>query len=215
MSGITKFVVAEQVLFRLAGGVPDTNFPVQHEDVYKALEQKVNSLFKLKHFDTTLPSGETMPDNAMIATYTDVAVTADGQRSKATLPIIPISLPKSAGIALVYSTEGVPFIPVQRGQMALLRTDSLLNDLMGQIAYEPKNNTVTFSKDITLLGISTVTMELCVLDVSQYSVTQTLPIPADMEQRVIDELVQQFSPVTAESGVVNPFTTAAQNQVKQ
>jgi hypothetical protein len=103
-----------------------------------------------------------------------------------------------------------PFIPLMRGYRALMRTDELLNDLFGQISYEPKNNYVLFNKDITLFDLTTVTIELCVLDMSLYGVNDVLPIPADFEQKIIDELFLQFSPIVPESAAVNNFTTATQ-----
>lgn len=217
MGNITKKIVSDQVLYKLAGGYPDNAFPIDERDVWKALEQKVNSLFKLRHFDTTLPSGETIPENAMIATYEGVTVTSSGQQSYSTLPVTPISLPKNVGIYLIYDANypDYYFKPLQRGMRGLLRTDNLLSDTLGLISYEPKNNRVVYSKDLTLLGVSSVTMELCVFDISNYSATAELPIPSDYEERIVNELVAEFSPVTAESGIVNPFTTAGQNQVKQ
>jgi len=213
MPNTSKKMIAEQVCFRLYGGYPDTAAPVQYEDVYKAAEQKANALFKLKQFDTTLPSGETIPENTMIATYEDVAVTTFGVgKSKSTLPVTPISLPKNAGIFLVYDPERPdnPFIPVQRGQGAILKADTLLNDLMGLVWYEPKNNVLIYSKDLTMLGVSSVTMELCVLDFSEYGETDILPIPSDMEERLVTELYEMFSGVTPENGIVNNITTAEQ-----
>lgn len=209
---VTKFLLAEQVLFKYYGGYIDNNGPVQMPDVYKAIEQKINGLFKLHQFDATLPSGETIPEHAMLATYEDIAVTSVGQKSESILPIMPISLPKNMGIYLVYDNPDNPFIPLQRGQSALLKSDSLLNDLQGMISYEPKNSKVIYNKDITTLGITVVTMELCVLEISRYSITDPLPIPADMEGRIVDELVASFAPVQAESGIVNNFTNAGQTQ---
>jgi hypothetical protein len=212
----TKKIIAEQVLFRLAGGYPDTAFQIDERDVWKALEQKLNSLFKLKHFDTTLPSGETLPENTMIATYegeNGVAVTSLGNgKSKAVLPINPISLPKNMGIYLVYDPAHPenPFIPLQRGQLSLLRADQLLNDLNGQIGYEPRNTDIIFTKDLTMFGINEVTMELCVFEISQYGVTDRLPVPSDYEDTLVNELVSDFAPVTPETATVNNFTTAKQ-----
>ena len=209
----TKYIIAEQVLFRYYGGYIDTSGPIKRPDVYKALEQKINSLFKLRHFDVTLPSGETTPDNVMIGVYEGIAVTSlNNGKSKATLPVTPISLPKNVGIYQIYNPEfpDFPFIPLLKGQRGLLRTDSLLNDVLGQITYEPQNNAVTFSKDLLLLGCPAVTMELCIMDISLYSETDPLPIPADYEQTLIDELVQAFMPVLPEVGLVNNWTTANQ-----
>lgn len=214
---VTKRLISDQVLFRLYGGLPNTAAPVQKYDIWKALEQKVNGLFKLHQLDTTLPSGEYIPENTMIATYENNTVTSVGERSTATLPIIPISLPKNIGIYLVYDPAytDFPFKPLQRGQTALLRTNPLLSDALGLITYEPKNNILVFNRDLTVFGVTVVTMELCVLDMSQYSETQNLPIPPDYEERIISELSAQFSPVTAETGVVNPITTQGQQPTKQ
>lgn len=213
----TKRIIGEQILYKLAGSIPDTAFPIQEEDVWKALDQKINSLFKLKHFEVTLSNGETMPENAMIATYENVAVTSFGEKSKATLPITPISMPKNMGIYLVYNPAypDNPFIPIQRGQRFLLNADSLLNELSGQISYEPRNTDIIFSKDITIFGVSAVTMELCVFEMGLYGVNDDLPIPRDYESTLVDELVASFSPVTAEPGTVNNWATNEQNIIRK
>lgn len=201
------------VLYKLAGGIPDSAFPVDERDIWDALDHKVNELFKLHHFDTTLPSGETIPESTMIATYENNTVVSSGEKSYALLPVTPISLPKNVGIYLVYDPNfpDMPFIPIQKGQRALLRTDSLLSDIMGQISYEPNNNRIVFNKDLTTLGISVVTMELCIFDITNYSITQDMPIPADYIGRLEDEMIAEFAPIVPESGLVNNWTTLGQN----
>ena len=209
----TKRILGEQILYRYYGGYIDTKGPIQLEDVYKAIEQKVNSLFKLRHFDTTLPSGETIPDNLCIAVYENNAVTSlNNGKSKCTLPATPISLPKNVGIYQVYNPDypDFAFIPIQKGQRSLLRTDSLLNDMLGQITYEPSNTELLFSKDLLLQDCPNVTIELCIMQISQYSETDRLPIPADFEQTIIDEIVEALMPVLPETGLVNNYTTANQ-----
>lgn len=210
----TKKEISDTVLYRLAGGVPDSGFPVDERDIWSSLEDIINATFKVHHFDTTLPSGDTIPENTMIATYENIAVTSSGERAYSTLPITPISLPRNMGIYMVYDPKypDMPYIPVQRGQMALLKADRLLNDLMGQAGYEPLSNKIIYSKDITTFGTTSVTMELCVFDISQYTATQDLPIPADMVGSITDQLVLEFSKITAEAGVVNNFTNAGQTE---
>ena len=210
----TKKEISDTVLYRLAGGVPDSGFPVDERDIWSSLEDIINAIFKVHHFDTTLPSGDTIPENTMIATYENIAVTSSGERAYSTLPITPISLPRNMGIYMVYDPKypDMPYIPVQRGQMALLKADRLLNDLMGQAGYEPLSNKIIYSKDITTFGTTSVTMELCVFDISQYTATQDLPIPADMVGSITDQLVLEFSKITAEAGVVNNFTNAGQTE---
>lgn len=214
--GHSKQLIAEEVLYKLAGGVPTPSFPIHSRDIWSAIDSKINTLFKLKYFDTTLANGETIPEAAMIATYENVTVTSFGEKSKSTLPITPISLPKNIGIFQIYNPAypDMPFIPLQKGQRFLLNADSLLNSLFGSISYEPKNTEVIYSLDLTKFGVAAVTMELCVLDVGEYGITDPLPIPADMVGLVEDELIKEFAPVVAKTGYVSNWTNPTQQPIK-
>lgn len=214
----TKYIIAEQVMYRLDGGWPDIAAGVQREDLYKAIEQKVNTMIGARQFTMNLPSGETIPDNLMLATYEDIeVVSANSGQSKTILPAIPISLPKNAGINEVRPVLNVvptgdkilgdPMIPMLQGQDFLLKADTLLNNLLGQFAYIPRGNTIVYNKDLTTLGITKVDMQLVVFDISQYSETDPLPIPADYEEQIVNELFNQFAGVTPETGIVNKNTT--------
>lgn len=214
MSGTTKYLISEQVMFRLEPGYPDINAPVQREDIYKATEQKINSKFKLQQFTINLPQGGTIPDNLALATYQDIEVERIyNEWSRATLPVMPISLPRNAGIHEIRPVLsqannadkmlGSPLIPLQAGQYYLLQADTLLNDLMGQIGYEPEGKYVIIKKDLTTLGVTKVDMKLVVFDISLYGDTDILPVPSDMEEQIVNELVEQFSGKQPESGLVN------------
>ena len=207
----TKRILAEQVLYRLYGGYNDKTDAVQIPDVVKAIEQKINQKFRTQQLTVNLPSGETIPSNLHLATYTSVTVTSDGSRSKATLPAIPINLPRNMGVYDVYDSSDNHYIPLQRGQRNLLRTDDLLNDLLGQIGYEVNGKTVYFTKDLTLLGITSVNMDLVVMDLSIYGDNDTLPLPSDLEDEIVNELVVQFAPSQPESGVVTNFSEPPKN----
>jgi hypothetical protein len=217
----TKKEISDAVLYKLAGGVPDSGFPVDERDIWHALESKVNALFKLTQFSVNLPSGSTIPDGLYLATYEDVAVTrTSNERSKCTLPVIPVSLPRNAGIHeirpvlnLVSSGDrmlGNPVIPLQAGQDFLLQADSLLNDMLGQFWYIPSGKTITFSKDLTVYEITKVDMKLVVFEAGNYTINQDLPIPADMVQQIEDELVREFAVVMPESAIVNNFSNMGQ-----
>jgi hypothetical protein len=210
---VNKRTISDQVLFRIYGGDVDIASPVQKLDVFKATEQLINSIFKLEQFSQNLPSGETIPHGSMIATYTDVAVSAYGDIAKANLPIQPISLPKNIGVfdvrpALSLTTiqNKQSFIPLARGQRELLRVDNFLSDLLGQVGYEVRNTDVVFTKNIALYGVTKVDFELVVFDMSLYSETDILPIPSSMEQDIIDKLYQMFKDVKPESPSNNQLT---------
>lgn len=221
MALLTKRLISDQVLYRMYGGLVDAASPVQKDDIFKATEQLVNSLFRMEQFSSNLPSGELIPNGVMIATYTDITVSSYGNVSKATLPVIPISLPRNLGIYNISPATSIPavsglfsFLPLARGQRELLRTDTLLNDLLNQVGYEPRNNNVVFTKNIILMGVTKVDMELCVFDISLYSESDVLPIPSSMEADIVNTLVAQFSPVQPDSAKVNLLTTAQQQQNK-
>jgi len=210
MANSTKYLLAEQVQIRLAGGFRDANQPVQNEDIVKAIEQIINSMFQMQYYNATLPTGETIPDNLMIAFYENIPVTTLGDKSQAELPVIPISLPRNMGVYRVTDSKDNDFIPVPLGQGALLRADKLLNDLLGNVWFEIRKNIVIFSKDILLLGIDTVNMYLIVMDISLYSNTEPLPIPASMEEEIVEKAFAKFATVTPETGIVNNYSSATQ-----
>lgn len=209
----TKRIISDQVLTRLNEGWPDIAQGTQKEDVWKALEQKINAMFKVSQFNVNLASGGTIPDNLAIATYQNIAVTRTANmRSKATLPAVPVTLPLNAGVHEIrpvmngnqVNTDrvlGMPLVPLQAGQFFLLSADTLLNDLMGQVGYEVEGKYVIFTKDFTTMGVSKVDIKLIVFDMSQYGETDVLPLPADMEEQIVNELVSQFTG-QPETGIV-------------
>lgn len=210
----SKQFIAEMVLYRLSGGYTDVSFSVQMEDVWAALEQKINAKFKMEQFNVTMPSGETLPENSMLAYYEGIAVTSNGNgTSKCTLPILPIALPRSMGVYMITDDKDeVTFIPLLAGQKQLLAGQPLINDLLGQVGYTQRGKRIDFTKDLPLLGKSTVNMSLVVMDINTYSITEDLPIPADMIDVIIDELVAKFSVVSPEAGLVNNISNIGQNQ---
>jgi hypothetical protein len=164
----------------------------------------------MQYYNATLPTGETIPDNLMIAFYENIPVTTLGDKSQAELPVIPISLPRNMGVYRVTDSKDNDFIPVPLGQGALLRADKLLNDLLGNVWFEIRKNIVIFSKDILLLGVNTVNMYLIVMDISLYSNTDPLPIPASMEEEIVEKAFAKFATVTPETGIVNNYSSATQ-----
>lgn len=212
MPHITKRLISDQLLTLLDGGFPDVAASVQKQDIWVAIEQWINAKFKVRHFSETLASGETIPDNAAIATYEGVAVTSIGDKSKCTLPIMPVSLPRTLGVYQITDGKGYSFIPLQRGQIAILGADFMLNTLFGQICYEQNGLTVTFSQDIKLLGMDTVDIDLVVFDMTQYSETDILPIPSDMVNDLVNDLFKMYVPVQPQPSLVNNYPLTQNKQ---
>lgn len=205
----TKYSIAEQVQLRLQGGYPETAANVQIDDIIPAVGQKLNSLLRLQFFQTTLPSGETIPDGLMIATYDKVAVTGTGKRATAVLPTFPIILPRNMGIYEVSCKEDFSdlYIPIQPGQTYLLQGQPLISDLLDQVGFEVYGNKLIFSKDITLDDVKHIYIKMVVVDVSRLTDYELLPMPADMEDMVVNALFKDFAPVGVNDSGVDNYVT--------
>ena len=202
----TKYKIAEQVLFKLYGGAIDISNPVQPQDVIEAVNQEVNVLLKTQHFSVTLPAGDTIPENLMIATYDNVAVTSfGGKKAKALLPAMPVALPRNMGVFEVSDDEYFSnlFIPLLAGQANLVSSQPMISTLLGQTGYEVYGNAIIFTNDITVGGTEKVYIRLVILDISKYSDYDMLPIPSDYEGLIVDNLFKKFAPVQIAEKIVD------------
>lgn len=194
---VTRYFLAEQVRRQLAGGDPSSAVVPEMEELRAAINQAINSLTKAEYFTETLAGGETIPEGCVITTYEGVAVTSWRDVSKATLPAMPIKLPRNMGIWAITKTDEafVQFIPVPVGQTGFLSSQRGMSDVLGQVAYEPRGKEVIFNKDLPAQtpAITSVDMQLIVSDISKYNDYETLPINADMEEKVITAVFNQFA----------------------
>lgn len=113
--------------------------------------------------------------------------------SKATLPVQPMNLPRGMGIWRITNPDDpfVSFIPVQPGEMALVNwiTHTGMNEIIkGLIAYEWAGKTITFNRLSTTMP-STVDLHLIVVDPDSLAETDLLPIPPEIEQDVIQDVL--------------------------
>ena len=186
------------MLYRVNGGITKATDAVQMEDVIEALGQMVNTQFKTQHFSVTLAAGETIPDGLVLADYTATATSFGGKKAKATLPVMPVSLPRNMGVFAVSPNEDFssPYIPLQAGQPELLSGQPLISQLLGQTGYIVKGREIITTTDVTIEEITTLYLRLVVFDISVYDDYDSLPIPFDYETTIVDELVKRFAPIS-------------------
>ena len=98
------------------------------------------------------------------------------------------------------------FIPVQGGQIAIIKSQPLISELMGHVGYWVIGKDVIFHKDISLNGVVKVSMNLVVFDIAKYGDYDPLPIPADMEEQIINEIMKALAPVQQGDRVVDNFS---------
>jgi hypothetical protein len=190
-------VLSERVLRHLAAGDRAAGASIHAKEVEDAIRQSVNSILQTQYFKETLPSGETVPDGCVLATYPSVPVVAWNSISKSVLPAIPIRLPRNMGVFHIGASDNVfcRFIPMRRGEMAQIKTQRMISDLLGQHGYELVGKEIWYDKDLTALPVPiiTVMIQLVVLDLSLYTDYELLPINAEMEQQVVTDVLQLFS----------------------
>lgn len=190
----TKYKIAEQVVRIFNGGEIPVATKLKVNEAKLAVEQVLNKMLKMEYLNTNIPMGEVIPNGASIATYENITVQQYGNRSKSVLPAMPLKLPRGIGVYQIFDPANMncPFIPLEMGQFGLLTTQPLINNLLGQVGYEWYGTDIIYTTDLTQPDPIEVTMRLVVLDISQYSDWDILPIPPEMEWDVINEVARLF-----------------------
>jgi len=186
----TKFKIAEQVN-RLLKGNPVISARIHQNDIKILIEQVANQLLKADYFAVNMPDGDTIPNNCMVFTYDNVPVTTyKTTLSKATLPAIPISLPRNMGVLHVSKTDAInePFVPIPTSLFGIVSPQDLLGDLSGLIGYEVIGKDIVFTKNLPGLSINSVYIRLVGVDLSQLTDYDILPLSADLEAQVVQQV---------------------------
>jgi hypothetical protein len=201
----TKKKIAEQIL-RLVKGNPTASSRVQEGEVKLLVEQVANSILKTEFFQVNMPEGDTIPPNCMIYTYESVPVTAyKTTLSKATLPAIPINLPKNMGVLHISKTDDInsPFVPIPSSTYGIVKPQVLLGDLSGLIGYEVVGKDIIFTKNLVGLGVNAVYIRLVGVDLSQLTDFDLLPLSAEHEITIVDTVYKMLVTVPQADRVVD------------
>ncbi len=216
MAAPTLYRLSEEILRILNGGQIDAATNVSLAEIKLSIGQVVNGLLKVEYFTVNLKMGEIIPNGTVLGLYEGVEVITRNGKSEATLPVKPQKLPRNMGVWAVYmrkETNGnyeydSELIPLQMGQGGLIKSQPLLNDLLGQVGYECFGDKLVFTKDIKSLFPDVVlAMRLAILDVSQYGDYDALPILPEMEWQVKQEVVKMYSQEPVADNVVDSTTT--------
>lgn len=190
----TKYKIAEQIL-RLLKGHPTVSSRVQMADIMLLVEQVANKALKADYFQVNLPEGDTVPPNCMVFSYDSIPVTTyKTNLSKASLPSMPVNLPKNMGVLHVSKTDDInaPFIPIPSSTYGVIKPQTLLGDLSGLIGYEVVGKDIIFTKNLPGLGVNAVYLRLVGLDLSQLSDYDLLPLSSDQEAIVVSEIYKML-----------------------
>jgi hypothetical protein len=186
----TKYKIAEQVQ-RLLNGNPVVSGRFNLHEIKLLVAQVANQLLKADHFAVNMPEGDTIPTNCMVYTYDNVPVTTyKTTLSKATLPSIPIGLPRNMGVLHVSKIDAIeePFVPIPTSMYGIIKPQDLLGELSGLIGYEVVGKDVIFTKNLPGMSVNSVYIRLVGVDLSTVSDYETLPLTADLEAQVITQV---------------------------
>jgi hypothetical protein len=211
---MTRYKIAEQILELLKGGNIQSATNIEIEDIISAVGQYVNSHFKQEQLSVNMPSGETIPEGLMIAEYDGLTPVQYKGVSKVTLPVTPVALPRNIGVYHVSrgSDLNSGFIPLQTGQLALIKGERLISGILGQVGYEVVGNQIIFNQDLTTEQGITIYLRLVVFDINSYGDYDPLPLPADMEATIIQECFKLFSMQMPGTKISDP---SAEREIKK
>lgn len=220
MAVVTIYRLAEEILKVLSGGDIQAATNISLNEIKISIGQVCNQMLKIEHFNANEKLGEKIPNGTVLGLYEGIAVTSYNGKSKATLPIKPIKLPRNMGVWAIYpkyTTDGnyeldKEFIPLQMGQGALIKSQPLINDLLGQFGYETFGLDIIFTKDLKTIHPDIVlAMRLAIMDISEYGDYDILPILPEQEWTIKQEVIKLYSAVGVSDMLVDSTTKQQQN----
>lgn len=215
MAVVTIYRLAEECQRLLSSGIIQAASLTTINELKIAIGQVANQLLKTEHFTINEKMQERIPNGSVIGLYEGITYTEYGiDRSKATLPIKPLKLPRNMGIFSVYlaSQPSKEFIPLQIGQANLIQSQPLVNDLLGQVGYENYGMELIFTKNLkALFPTDTLSMRLAIFDISQYGDYDPLPITPELEWQIKQEVVKLYSTEGTVDKLVDSSVKGQQN----
>ena len=220
MAVTTIYRLAEQCLSLIEGGDPASGSSISYNEIKIACGNVINQLLKTEYFSVNAKMGETIPNGTVLGLYENIDVVSYNGKSKATLPVKPMKLPRNMGIWAIYpkyDAQGIyeldkEFIPLQMGQGGLIKSQPLVNDLMGQVGYENFGMDVIFTKDLkSLFPQIKLAMRLAIMDISLYGDYEPLPILPEQEWQVINEVYKIYATQVVPDKLVDPTVDESKN----
>ena len=212
MAAITIYRLAEMCISLIEGGDVKAASSISINEIKLACGNVINSLLKTEYFNVNMKLGEAIPNGSVLALYEGIEVTTSNGKSQATLPIKPMMLPRGMGVFAIYPRYELngnyeydkEFIPLQMGQAGLLKSQPMINDLLGQVGYEVFGGKIFFTKDIKSLFPDVVlAMRLAIMDISQCDDYTVLPVPPEYEWDIITEVYKIYSSQPIPSKIVD------------
>jgi hypothetical protein len=189
----TKTKIAEQVqrLYSRFKGERENTKPIfDKRELYELINQSINRIVSAKSLEGFKEGNVDIPQSSLIL-YTGQTVVSDSGTSYVDLPVYPIRLPLEIGIYEITPAGDPlnPFIPLPR-ETAQLMQGSIVSALEQKVGfYLEAGKRVRFTTNIFSTN-GTVDIRLLVSDISTLAVDDPLPLNADYEVLVIQDVLQ-------------------------
>ena len=203
MAVITIGRIAEECKRLIEGGGDGVASGISLNELKISIGQVINQLLKIDYLSVNVKLlGEAIPNGSVLGLYEDIDVVSWNGKSKATLPIKPLKLPRNMGVFAVYMKKKAndnydienELIPLQMGQFGLLKSQAMISDLLGAVGYECFGNDLIFTKDLKqLFPEIKLAMRLVIMDISQYGDFDLLPVLPEQEWLIKQEVVKMYS----------------------
>lgn len=213
---VTLYRISEEILKLLLGDEISVSSNTSINEIKISVCQVCNQLLKTEHFSINEKMAEKIPNGSILGLYENIPIVTWNGKSKAILPVKPLKLPRNMGLFAIYfkndpngsydlDTEA---IPLQMGQGGLLKSQPMINNLLGQTGYENFGNDVIFTKDLPSLFPNIVcAMRLAILDFSQYGDYDPLPILPEQEWEIKRQVIELYSKAPIGDKIVDSTTS--------
>lgn len=199
----TKWSYAESVINELQNDYAGRDIKVDPREVLLRLDALVNQRARNGYIENWKMGHGATVDEQFVTTWEWQTITdpANGLPSFFTIPANYVNLPRNGGIEQIYFENSFsgnktryfdPVIITSFRDLAMYR-NNMASNMEGRVFGYPKGRTFYFSKgNIARDYGSNVGVRLAIRDSSAIGDNDPYPIPADIEQAVIGELVQWF-----------------------
>lgn len=212
----TLYRISEEILKLLLGDEISVSSNTSINEIRISVCQVANQLLKTEHFSINEKLGEKIPNGSVLGLYTEIPITSYNGKSMATLPVKPLKLPRNIGVYSIYFRNNPnesydldnEAIPLQMGQGGLLKSQPMINNLLGQTGYENFGEQIVFTKNLPELFPNIVcAMRLAILDFSQYGDYDPLPLLPEQEWTIKQQVIQLYSKAPIADKLVDSTTS--------
>jgi hypothetical protein len=219
MAVVTIYRLAEEILTMINGGNIKPSQNISINAIKIAIGQSINALLKTEQLNVNEKMREKIPNGTVLAFYENIEVESYNGKSRCKLPIKPIKLQKNMGIWGIYPKFDTQedyrfdeeFIPTEMGQIGLLKSQPLLNDL-GLTWYENYGMECIFNKDLKLLFPNIkLAMRLVIMDINQYGDYDPLPVLPEHEFLIKEQIFKLYTGIGIADKLVDVTSSFQKN----